>query len=63
MNYFYFVKVEQILGLLSNSILDELAIETQVDKYAKKLTGRVIFNLLIHCILSYKDNCLRRMEP
>ncbi len=54
--------VSQILALLPNSLLEELAIETQVNKYSKKLQGEIIFKLLIHCILSYKDNSLRVME-
>ena len=35
---------------------------TNVDKYTKKLQGELVFKLLLHCILSYKDNSLRTME-
>jgi hypothetical protein len=56
------VKVSQLLTLLPDSVLGELAIETGVDRYSKKLQGELIFKLLLHCILSYKDNSLRTME-
>jgi hypothetical protein len=56
------VEVSQLLDLLPDGVLSELALETQVDKYAKKLQGELIFKLLLHCILSYKDNSLRTME-
>ena len=54
--------VSQILELLPDSILQELALETKVNKYSKKLQGQVLFKLLIHCIISFKDNSLRTME-
>lgn len=56
------MNVAQILGLLPDALLEELALETGVNKYSKKLQGEIIFKLLIHCILSYKDNSLRTME-
>ena len=56
------MNVAQILSLLPEGILTELAIETQVNRYAKKLQGEVIFKLLLHCLLSHKDNSLRVME-
>lgn len=54
--------VEQILTLLPANLLTELAIETKVNRYSKKLQGEVIFKLLLHCLLSHKDNSLRVME-
>jgi hypothetical protein len=54
--------VPKILALIPDSILEDLAIETGVNKYSKKLQGPIIFKLLIYCILSYKDNSLRTME-
>lgn len=54
--------VEQILSLLPANLLTELAIETKVNRYSKKLQGEVIFKLLLHCLLSHKDNSLRVME-
>jgi len=56
------MEASQLLALLPDNILEEFALETQVDKYAKKLYGEVVFKLLIHCILSFKDNSLRTME-
>ena len=56
------MNVKQIIELLPDELIDDLAVSTKVDKYAKKLDGKTVFNLLIHCILSYKDNSLRRME-
>jgi len=56
------MEASQLLSLLPDSILEEFALETQVDKYTKKLYGEVVFKLLIHCILSFKDNSLRTME-
>lgn len=60
--YFYDMEVGQLLSLLPSELLEELALETNVNKFTKKLHGEVIFKLLIHCILSYKDNSLRTME-
>jgi len=54
--------VQAILSLLPEDLLSELAIESKVNRYSKKLQGEIIFKLLIHCILSYKDNSLRVME-
>jgi len=56
------VEVSQLLALLPDNTLSELALETKVDRYSKKLRGELIFKLLLHCILSYKDNSLRTME-
>jgi hypothetical protein len=54
--------VDEILSLLPDGLLEELAIETDVNKYSKKLQGEIIFKLLLHCILSHKDNSLRIMQ-
>src|ERR1700761_4023563 len=56
------MEAAELLSLLPKNILEEFALETKVDNYAKKLHGEVIFKLLIHCILSFKDNSLRTME-
>src|SRR5882757_8791353 len=56
------MEVSQLLSLLPESILSELALSTNVNKYSKKLQGELVFKLLLHCILSYKDNSLRTME-
>jgi len=56
------VEVAQLLSLLPESLLGKLALETRVNRYSKKLEGELVFKLLLHCILSYKDNSLRTME-
>lgn len=56
------MEVGRLISLLPESTLSELALSTNVDRYAKKLQGELIFKLLLHCILSYKDNSLRTME-
>src|ERR1700761_2058149 len=56
------MEVSQLLSLLPDSVLEELALSTNVNRYSKKLQGELVFKLLLHCILSYKDNSLRTME-
>jgi len=56
------VEVSQLLSLLPEGIFNELTLSTNVDKYSKKLQGELVFKLLLHCILSFKDNSLRTME-
>lgn len=56
------MSIEKILSLLPANLLEELAVETKVDYFSKKLQGEVVFKLLLHCIFSEKDNSLRRME-
>lgn len=56
------MKIEKILSLVPATLLEELAIKTGVDYYSKKLQGEVVFKLMLHCIISHKDNSLRTME-
>lgn len=56
------MNVSEILSLLPDGLLEDLALETQVNKYSKKLQGEVIFRLLLLSILSHKENSLRTME-
>lgn len=56
------MEVSEIIALLPERLLDELAIATKVNYYSKKLQGQVLFKLLLYCILSYKDNSLRMMQ-
>ena len=56
------MEVSEILALLPDGLLDDLAVETKVNRYSKKLQGQLMFKLLLYCILSYKDNSLRMME-
>ncbi|MBK7569096.1 MAG: IS4 family transposase [Bacteroidetes bacterium] len=54
--------IGDILKVLPDSLLEELALETGVNKYSKKLQGEILFKLLIYSIVSNKDNSLRGME-
>lgn len=56
------MKAQQLLSLVPAMVLEELAIETKVNRYAKKLQGEVIFKLLLHCLLTQKGNSLRGMS-
>jgi len=56
------MEAAQLLALLPDNTLEEFALETEVNKYTKKLYAEIVFKLLIHCILSFKDNSLRTME-
>ena len=58
---FCIVEVNQIISLLPNKLLSELAADINVNKYAKKLHAELMFKLLLHSILSYKGNSLRTM--
>lgn len=53
--------VQQLLSLVPDRLLERLALQTGVDHYAKKLQGEVLFKLLLHCLLTHKDNSLRGM--
>ena len=56
------MKIQKVLSLLPSDLLESLALESKVDHFTKKLQGEVIFKLILHCILSHKDNSLRVMQ-
>lgn len=56
------MKVQELLSLVPNRLLERLAVETEVDRYAKKLQGAVVFKFLLHCLLTHKSNSLRGMQ-
>jgi hypothetical protein len=56
------MQAHQILALIPDTLLETLALETEVNKYSKKLQAQLLFKLLIHCIVTHKDNSLRKME-
>lgn len=56
------MQVEKLLSFVPDEHLNHLALNTQVNHYAKKLQGEVVFKLLLYCIISNKDNSLRSME-
>ncbi len=51
-----------LLAMLPNTLLEELAIESGVNKYSKKLQGEVVFKLLLYCLTTHKTNSLRTMQ-
>jgi len=56
------MKVEQLLCFVPDDLRNQLAVDTGVNHYAKKLQGEVILKLLLYCIISNSDNSLRTME-
>jgi hypothetical protein len=56
------MELSKLLSLIPSKSLEELAIETEVDVFSKKLQGEVVFKLILHCLISQKDNSLRGME-
>lgn len=54
--------LNKLISFIPDGILSELAVQTNVDHYTKKLHGEVIFKLLLHCLISHKNNSLRTME-
>lgn len=56
------MELQKVLSLIPANLLEELAIETEVDVFSKKLQGEVMFKLLLHCIITHKDNSLRMMQ-
>jgi hypothetical protein len=45
------IRVQDLLNYLPNSLLDQLAVETQVDYQVKKLSGKLVFTLLLYATL------------
>lgn len=56
------MNAKNLLQLLPDNILLDLALETGVNKYSKKLQGEVIFKLLLYCLTTHKNNSLRTMQ-
>lgn len=56
------MSVEQLLGLIPEKHLEFLSTETKVDHQVKKLTGVVIFKLVLFSMLSSQKVSLRVME-
>lgn len=56
------VSVKSILGLIDDQLLDSLSETTGVDLNVKKLSGKVIFKLLLMTILDDSKASLRIME-
>lgn len=56
------LKVEDILKLIPNEVLDSLAEETKVDRNVKKLKGKSLFQLFLLSLISSDRVSLRVME-
>ena len=56
------MRVKQLLNLIPEDTWEKLTIETGVNRKAKKLEGRIVFNLLLFSLLNVKENSLRVME-
>lgn len=54
--------ISRLLSFIPDEELEAFALHTQVDKYAKKLQGELLFKLLFYCIVTEKDNSLRGMQ-
>jgi Transposase DDE domain len=52
----------RLLSFIPDSKLEAIALNTAVDKYAKKLQGELLFKLLFYCTVTEKDNSLRGMQ-
>ena len=56
------MNVEQLLKVIPEEYLDFLSAETKVDHQVKKLTGTVVFKLLLFSMLGAQKVSLRVME-
>lgn len=46
------IRVKDLLNYLPDTLLDALAVETQVDHQVKKLSGKLLFTLLLYSVLT-----------
>ena len=56
------VTLKQLLGVIPEEFFEKIAAETQVDFQVKKLSGRVMFNLIMMGLLDSERISLRVME-
>lgn len=56
------ITVAELLNQVPQSVFDELGTKSQVDHFAKKLTGQRVFQLLLHGLLSGKELSFRILE-
>ncbi|MFH1233157.1 MAG: IS4 family transposase [Patescibacteria group bacterium] len=57
-----FIKAEEIIGLVSDELLDRLTIKTKVDYSVQKLHGKTVFKLFLYAFLNSKTISLRILE-
>jgi hypothetical protein len=53
---------KELIGLIPEGIFEELSVETRVDAQVKKLSGEVIFKLILFSMLNAEKPSLRVME-
>ena len=56
------IGVEELLGLIPESKLNELAVSTEVDYSVKKLKGQVLFKLLLYSVIKSERVSSRAIE-
>lgn len=56
------MRVEEIIRLIPEAVLDKLALETKVDRHVKKLTGKSLFQLFLFSFVQSERISLRVME-
>lgn len=56
------MKAEEVIGLIPDEVLDSLSLETGVDCFVKKLSGKIVFKLFLYGILNCKIISLRILE-
>jgi hypothetical protein len=56
------ISVEQIINIIPDELLDQLSVQGKVNYSVKKLTGKIIFKLLLYSLLSVKNISLRIIE-
>ncbi len=55
-------KITFFSKVVPDRLLEKLAIDTEVNKFSKKLQGELVFKLLIYCLLTEKETSLRGMK-
>jgi len=56
------MRAEAIMGMLSDEVLDFLSATTRVDYKVHKLTGAVLFKLLVYSLITQREASLRVLE-
>jgi hypothetical protein len=55
-------KLKSLFACIPNALLSKLSLETDIDKFSKKLQGELVFKLLLYCLLTEKETSLRGMQ-
>ncbi len=54
--------ISRLLSFIPDKDLELFALDTQVNKFSKKLQGDLLFKLLFYCLVTEKENSLRGMQ-